>query len=305
MPVIDVEGLVKHYRNVHALKGLTLRVEAGQIYGLLGRNGAGKTTLVKILLGIVSRTGGRAELLGLPAGAPASRLRVGYLPEDHRFPEYHTAESALDVYGGLSGMPRAERRAKIPGFLELVGLKEAARRKVRTYSKGMKQRLGLAQAMLHDPEVLFLDEPTDGVDPVGRKEIRDVLLGLKQRGKTIFLNSHLLSEVELITDRVGILELGLLRREGTVQDLTVAKNIYEIRLDGKFDAHLPEIQQRVNGVRRISEGLEVDVVDVAQLNALIDSLRAKGLQLTGLVQKKQSLEDVFIQTLGTPEGGAS
>src|SRR5262245_57634576 len=147
MPVIETAGLVKHYKKVQALKGVTIAVEQGEIYGLLGRNGAGKTTLVKILLGLVHPTGGVAKLLGTEVGNPSARRDVGFLPEDHRLPDYHTAESALDFYGGLSGLDRRTRREKIPGLVDFVGLKDAARRKVRTYSKGMKQRLGLAQAM--------------------------------------------------------------------------------------------------------------------------------------------------------------
>src|SRR5262249_22045406 len=154
---------------------VSLQVEKGEIYGLLGQNGAGKTTLVKVLLGMARGWEGEAELLGRPAGKPDSRKHVGYLPEDHRFPDYHTAASLLDFYGGLLGLPRRERRSRIPDVLELVGLQERMHYKVRTYSKGMKQRLGIAQALFHDPEVIFLDEPTDGVDPLGRRQIRDIM----------------------------------------------------------------------------------------------------------------------------------
>lgn len=297
-PVIEVRSLVKHYKDVQALKGLSLAIEQGQIYGLLGRNGAGKTTLVKLLLSIVRPTSGEAFLLGEPVGSVAVRKRVGYLPEDHRFPDYHTGRSLLDFYGTLVGMNSRDRAARIPPMLELVGLQEAADRKIRTYSKGMKQRLGLAQALLHDPEVLFLDEPTDGVDPVGRKQIRDLLVELKKKGKTILINSHLLLEVEMISDRVGILELGSLRREGSVQDLMTRKDSYELKLEGGFDKILPEIERRVRGLRRVDGGIEVDVEDRGKLDALIDFLRGQGISLTGMTQKRQSLEDIFIQTVG-------
>ncbi len=304
MPVIEVRSLVKHYRNVHALQGVSITVNQGEIYGLLGQNGAGKTTLVKILLSIVKKTDGEALLLGESVGSVRARARVGYLPEDHRFPEYHTGVSALDLYASLSGVPSSQRRTRIPEMLKLVGLEEAGKRKIRTFSKGMKQRLGLAQAMIHDPDVLFLDEPTDGVDPVGRKEIREVLMSLKARGKTIFLNSHLLSEVELISDRVGILELGKLRREDTVANMTVQKDIYELKLDGPFDALIADIGKRTSGVRRIGGGIEVDVESRAKLDALIDFLRANQISIGGLLQKKQSLEDVFIQTVRDVKAGA-
>lgn len=228
MAVIETRSLVKNYGSVEALRGVSLAVEPGEIYGLLGRNGAGKTTLVKILLGIVRASGGQAFLLDRPAGTVATRYRIGFLPEDHRFPEYHSGRSLLDFYGALLGLSRADRRRRIPQMLDLVGLSHRMKSKIRTYSKGMKQRLGIAQALLHDPEVLFLDEPTDGVDPVGRREIRQILLQLKERKKTIFLNSHLLGEVEMMCDRVGILEMGRLIREGGVEHLTRQKGRYVV-----------------------------------------------------------------------------
>src|SRR4051794_24121506 len=162
-------------------------------------------------------------MLDQPAGSAAVRRRIGYLPEDHRFPDYHTAYSLLDFYGALLDVSRGERRKRIPPVLELVGLKGRMHSKVRTYSKGMKQRLGVAQAMFHDPEIIFLDEPTDGVDPVGRREIRELMERLKEQGKTIFVNSHLLSEVELVCDRVAILRRGGVGEEGNVEALTARR----------------------------------------------------------------------------------
>jgi ABC-2 type transport system ATP-binding protein len=302
MPVIQTTNLVKQYKGVTALKGVTIAVEKGEIYGLLGRNGAGKTTLVKILLGIVKPTDGSATLLGHPVGETLARERVGFLPEDHRLPEYHSAESALDFYGGLSGMSGRERHDRIPAMIELVGLKDAGRRKVRTYSKGMKQRLGLAQAMLHDPEVLFLDEPTDGVDPVGRKQVRDLLSRLKAQGKTIFLNSHLLSEVELICDRVAIIELGELRKEGQVTDLTETRDVYELAFDRPIDPLLPEISPLAKAVRKAGAGIEVEVESQAKLDALLDFIRSKGYGLRGVTPKKVTLESVFLETVGGDPG---
>jgi ABC-2 type transport system ATP-binding protein len=303
MAAIEVRDLIKNYKGVQALKGVTLSVEKGEIYGLLGRNGAGKTTLVKILLSIVRAGGGEARLLDRKVPDAASRQRVGYLPEDHRFPEYHTAESALDFYGSLYEMPGDERRRRIPELLARMELSDAARRKVRTYSKGMKQRLGLAQAILHDPDVIFLDEPTDGVDPVGRKQIRDILMELKARGKTIFLNSHLLSEVELICDRVGILDLGKLLREGSVESLTRTENAYEIRVEGPAGAAWDDLLKLAPDARKTGDAIQLTLVDPKKLDAVLDLLRSRGVHVRGFLEKKRSLEDIFIDTVSEKGAG--
>jgi ABC-2 type transport system ATP-binding protein len=293
MAAIDVTGLVKDYGSVPALRGVSLRVEPGEIYGLLGRNGAGKSTFVKVLLSIVRKGAGSARLLGQEVPHAASRRRVGYLPEDHRFPEYHTAASALDFYGALSEMPRKERRRRIPELLGMVDLAESAGRKIRTYSKGMKQRLGLAQAILHDPDVIFLDEPTDGVDVVGRAQIRDLLLGLKSRGKTIFLNSHLLGEVERLCDRVGILEAGALVREGSVKSLTKPQNLYSIRTEGAMDGVVEALSALAPDARRTPDGIELTLEEPRDLDRAIDLLRSRGVGVRGVTEKRFSLEDVF------------
>ncbi len=228
-PAVWVRDLEKTYRDgwfsrhdVRALAGVSFRVERGEIFGLLGPNGAGKTTLIKILLGIVKRTGGEASLLGSAAGDRRSRRRVGYLPENNRVPRHHTGFTALEYFGGLSGLSPREVRRRRGDLLKLVGLEQWGDVSVRKYSKGMQQRLGLAQALLHDPELLILDEPTDGVDPVGRSEMRSLLVELKQAGKTVFLNSHHLQEIELVCDRVAIMQRGVVRREGRVSELTIS-----------------------------------------------------------------------------------
>lgn len=297
MAAIEVTGLAKDYGTVRALQGVSLSVRPGEIYGLLGRNGAGKSTLVKVLLSIVHRTGGTARLLGLDVPHAESRRRVGYLPEDHRLPEYHTGASALDFYGALSEVPRDERRRRIPELLRQVDLSDAADRKVRAYSKGMKQRLGLAQALLHDPEVIFLDEPTDGVDVVGRVQIRDLLLGLKARGKTIFLNSHLLSEVERLCDRVGILEAGKLVREGSVEELTRTRNAYTLRIEGSLGNAWEPLRRIAPDARMTEEGLALTLSDPKDLDRVIDLLRGAGVGVRGVAEKTTSLEDVFRETI--------
>jgi ABC-2 type transport system ATP-binding protein len=303
VPVIETRDLVKRYGRIEALKGVSLSVERGEIYGLLGQNGAGKTTLIKVLLGITAGTAGEARLLGEPAGTASVRRRVGYLPEDHHFPDYHTGYSLLDFYGALLGVPRRERRRRIPEMLGLVGLRGRMHYKIRTYSKGMKQRVGIAQAMLHDPEIIFLDEPTDGVDPVGRREIRALMQQLKGQGKTIFLNSHLLGEVELICDRVSILQRGETIREGEIATLTRLQNAYVVGLAPGQEFPREDAQKQGFHVSRSGEHWEVGLTDGQSIDGLVDLLRARGLSLRHLVEKRQSLEELFMETVVAAEPG--
>lgn len=298
MAVIETHDLVKNYKKIQALKGVSLTVEKGEIYGLLGQNGAGKTTLIKILLGIASNWQGSAMLLGQPAGTPFPRARVGYLPEDHRFPDYHTGYSLLDFYGQLLGVSRADRRARIPTMLERLGLGQRMHYKIRTYSKGMKQRVGIAQALFHDPDVIFLDEPTDGVDPLGRRDIRQMLMDLKARGKTIFLNSHLLGEVELICDRVTILHRGEKLREGSVATLTRKHGLYLLGLaPGQV---FPVDGLKTKGYLAVPHGeyYEIQLTEEESIDPVVDFLREKGLSLRHLTEKRESLEDLFLKSVG-------
>jgi ABC-2 type transport system ATP-binding protein len=301
--VISTRNLAKVYGRIEALKGVALDVRRGEIFGLLGQNGAGKTTMIKILLGITKQTLGEANLLGEPTGTAGVRKRVGYLPEDHRLPEYHTGASLLDLYGSLLEMPRHNKRLHIDEMLELVGLKSRKNYKIRTYSKGMKQRLGIAQALVHDPEVIFLDEPTDGVDPVGRREIRDLLHQLKEEGKTIFLNSHLLGEVELICDRVAILQQGELIREGTIAELTQQRGLFLIGLaPGQVFPSEEATKQGYFATKR-GDLWEVGLKDGQSIDALVDLLRGRSLSIRHLVEKRQTLEDLFVETVEAAEPG--
>lgn len=297
MPAIETKDLRKSYGRIEALRGVSLSVERGEIYGLLGQNGAGKTTLIKILLGIARKWQGQANLLDKPAGTVSVLEKVGYLPEDHRFPGYHSAYSLLHFYGQLLGVPRTQRRKMIPEMLELVGLKGREHNKIRTYSKGMKQRVGIAQALFHDPDMIFLDEPTDGVDPLGRRTIRGMLHRLKDRGKTIFLNSHLLGEIELICDRVAILRKGVLVREGDIESLTRHRNLFAV---GIADNQVfPEEECRQLGVQVSQNGKTWDIVltDEQSIDSVIDLLRAKNISIRHLVEKRESLEDLFFRTV--------
>ena len=314
---IDVAQLYKTYRDgwfgrrrVEALKGVSFQVPRGQIFGLLGPNGAGKTTLIKVLLGVVRRSAGDAHLLGYRAGDRQGRRRVGYLPENHRIPRHHTGNSALDYYGSLSGLPRSEIRRRRPALLEAVGLAEWGKVSVRKYSKGMQQRLGLAQAMLHEPELLILDEPTDGVDPVGRSEMRALLQGLKEQGKTIFLNSHLLQEVELVCDRVAILNKGELLRVGQISDLTLRPEtevVFTLQAD---EAAIRSVTQGWNVAQFVGIGagqfnVSLRVQGQAALDECIDALRRRQVSIVAISRSRQTLEEAFLSIITQAGKGTS
>jgi ABC-2 type transport system ATP-binding protein len=306
---IMVRDLAKTYRegwfsrdDVQALRGVSFHVQRGEIFGLLGPNGAGKTTLIKILLGIVKRSRGEASLLGRAPGDRQGRRRVGYLPENLRIPRHHTGDTALLYFGGLSGLSPHEVRRRRDEMLELVGLTGWGHVGVRKYSKGMQQRLGLAQALLHDPEMLILDEPTDGVDPVGRSEMRSLLVRLKQAGKTIFLNSHHLQEIELVCDRVAILQHGLVRRAGSVADLTLTPETELTLTLGGDDATI----RRAIGTRAIRRWIANDtadhvvtlrITDQTDANELIDALRAAAVSIAAISKHRQTLEEAFLAIL--------
>ena len=225
------------------------------------------------------------------------------MPEDHRFPDYHTGASLLFFYGALLGAPRAELRRRVPEILELVGLKGRMHSKIRTYSKGMKQRLGIAQAIFHNPQVIFLDEPTDGVDPLGRREIRRILLTLKDEGKTIFLNSHLLSEVELICDHVAILQAGAVIREGDIAALTRQKGLFVVGLAEGEVLPAADVERLGYEIQPAGKMWEILLVDGQSIDPVIDLLRERRLRLRHLVEKRQSLEDLFLETVEAAEPG--
>ena len=299
--VVSIRELEKHYGPLRALGGVSLDVERATVFGLLGQNGAGKTTLIKILLGMLAPTSGSAHLLGRPVGSVAARRDVGYLPEDHRLPEYHTGPSLLDVYGGLQGLPRQERRRRAAELLDRLGLAGREKLRIRGYSKGMKQRLGLAQALLHRPSVLFLDEPTDGVDPVGRKQIRDLLLAERARGVTIFINSHLLGEIEQLCDRVAILRKGQLAIVGTVAEVVGAKTTWLVAFDRPLtaDHHWSSARLAPAG----SSGLWRLQLEAADIDRFLDEARGHGLHLRHLEQERGTLEEIYLQLADA--GGAS
>ncbi|MEF8815526.1 MAG: ABC transporter ATP-binding protein [Salinibacter sp.] len=310
MPALSVSSLSKTYRtgllrraSVQALNGISLEVDEGAIFGLLGPNGAGKTTLVKILLGLVHPTSGTARLFDRPAGSPAARHRIGFVPENHRFPGFFTATQTLHAYGRLADVPRTERNQRIPQLLKRLNLDGRGDTKVKTFSKGMLQRLGLAQALLNEPDLLFLDEPTGGVDPVGRRAIRDIVLTLQDEGKTIFLNSHLLSEVEKVCTQIAILRDGTLVRQGSVDELTAVERVYDLVATPIPDTLL-ETSDLPLDPSPDGASVEADLTqyrvradDRTTLNAVLDRLREADVEIESITPLRKSLEDYFIDVV--------
>jgi ABC-2 type transport system ATP-binding protein len=302
MNAIECDSLVKVYSHgfrpiVRALDGVSLEVGEGEIFGLLGPNGAGKTTLIKILLGLVRPGSGNARILGAGLGDSRVRARVGYLPEQPRYPEYLTGRKMLEIFGRLGGLPTDLARQRAARLLGTVKLEKWQDNPVKTYSKGMAQRLGLAQALLGDPDLVILDEPTDGVDPIGRYEIREVLLGLRKAGKTVLLNSHLLSEIETVCDRVAVMDRGRLVARGRMEELVARANRYRIRCSGIG----PELQGAIAVLclsKNLEDGnLEVTVEDTRQLNRIIDLLRGKGVLIESVTEIRESLESYFVKLI--------
>lgn len=280
-----------------------MQVHRGAVFGLLGPNGAGKSTLVKILMTVIRASHCRGTMLGRPVGDKSTLRRVGYLPEHHRFPDYLTAAQVLDYFGALGEVPRLERKHRSAELLDLVGLKDWSRTRVKGFSKGMRQRLGIANALIGDPDLIVLDEPTDGVDPVGRREIREVLLKLRDQGKTVFLNSHLLSELEMVCDRVAILVQGTVSAQGTIDELTRDSRRYEIDVAPGFGpgATLEAIVSHgsLAGLKtHVRENtISISSDDPVAVQPLLDALRAHGLVIRALRPVRSSLEDLFMQAV--------
>lgn len=305
MAVIETKELSKEYnasriskQKVLALNNFSFEVNEGEIFGLLGPNGAGKTTLIKILLAITFPTRGTAKVFGMDASNSKWKSKVGYLPENHKFPSYLTGEQVMSYYGRLSGLHSGvEFHKKINEMLELMNLTQWKHTKIKKYSKGMMQKLGLAQSLLNEPDLIFLDEPTDGVDPIGRKEIRDILVDLRKKGKTIFLNSHLLSEVEMICNRVAILNKGDLVKEGNVEDLTKSENIFIIHTVEPVDM---ELKRKILGVDENAGIGETEIhteTGIENVNRIVDLLRKNKIKLKSLQQKTSTLEELFINVI--------
>ncbi|MCW8849636.1 MAG: ABC transporter ATP-binding protein [Melioribacteraceae bacterium] len=301
---IEVKSLTKIFKTktfskngITALDDVSLNIEEGIIFGLLGPNGAGKTTLIKVLLGLVFPTNGEAFILDKNVSDYTVRKNIGYLPENHKFPNYLTGEEVIIYNSRMSGYKLDKNSPRITEVLDLVKMEKWRKTKIKKYSKGMMQRIGLAQAIVHDPKIVFLDEPTDGVDPIGRKEIRDILLNLKAQGKTIFINSHLLSEVEAVSDKVAILNEGKLVKYGTVDELTINKEIGEITTEMKLPDNIIEELKQKFVFEIIDNLINLEIKDSKTLNSFMDDLRKAEVNILKVNQKKTSLEDLFIKSL--------
>jgi len=310
------EGLFRR-RGIHALNDVSFHVNRGEIFGLLGPNGAGKTTFIKVLMGIIRKSYGWAKILDSPAGSREGRRNIGYLPEQLRIPRHLTGLTALEYYGNLSNVPTSVIKQSRDKLLEMVGLSARAKDRVGKYSKGMQQRLGLAQAMLHKPSLLILDEPTDGLDPRARAEVRSIIPNLRDQGATIFLNSHILQEVEMICDHVAILDRGSLRYSGSVKDIGEFVAAQNQQQSNQIDLSID-----INGERAVIQSIfagefqaemedfgdskfraRLQVANQDQVDKLVDRLRHDGVSLVSLARKRITLEDAFLQIVESNQTG--
>lgn len=306
--VIETHKLTKVYERVSkaqdvvALKDVTLTIHKGEIFGYLGPNGSGKTTTIKLLLGLLFPTSGTIKILGREdIGSPEVRRQIGYLPEGAYYPDFLRGEEVLRFYGNLYGLSGSDLERRINEVLNLVGMTRARKRLVRGYSKGMRQRIGLAQALISDPQILILDEPTTGLDPIARKEIRDILVSLRNQGKTLFISSHELLEVELISDRVGILSEGRLEASGTLHELLTDRDITI-----EVDAVSPETVAALNakGVRtedRVGTKMLLRLPSSVSVYEALDLCKSGQVSLISVAPHRETLEELFVRVIGAAE----
>jgi ABC-2 type transport system ATP-binding protein len=304
MPVIRTEGLTKHYKSgfwrprpYAALQDLSLEVAEGDVFGFLGPNGAGKTTTLKLLMQLIYPTAGTAEILGKPVGDVSVRHRIGYLPENPYFYDNLTAEELLVYFARVFGCGRKEGRDRAARLLDEVGIGGERRFQLRKFSKGMIQRLGIAQALINEPEVVFLDEPMSGLDPLGRREVRELILRLRDQGRTVFFSSHVLSDAEALCSRVAILVKGRLAVSGSVEELTaLAAEGYELVMTGLSDQLLEKIRNRITRATRVGDGRFALIVPRSTApEPLIAELAAGGARVMSLNPLRHTLEDFFVE----------
>ncbi len=301
---IEVRGLRKTYRTgmsglkrVEALKGVDLTAQPGEIYGFLGPNGAGKSTTIKIITQLVHASGGTTKVFGVPLTTPQARQRVGFLPESPVFYDYLTGQEFLRYYGALGGLDSKRARVRADELLEKVGLGAAGKLQLRRYSKGMLQRAGIAQALMHDPDLIILDEPVSGLDPIGRREMRELMLELKARGKTVFFSTHIIQDVELVCDRVGFIIGGRMVREGTVAELMgEAAGETEVVFAGLPTARVEELFAKM-GARELGTGVQVLVPQGTSVEEVLQRGMAAGASVVSVQRQRRALEDLFIQEI--------
>jgi ABC-2 type transport system ATP-binding protein len=302
MAAIEILGLEKTYsvgfwrkKPKYALRPLNLAIEDGEVFGFLGPNGAGKTTTLKLLMGLIFPTAGSARILGMEVDDPRMKAQIGFLPEQPYFYDYLTARELLEYYGQLSGMDPRQRSRKVNEVLQRVGLPDVGAVQLRKFSKGMLQRVGIAQAILHDPKVVFFDEPMSGLDPMGRREVRDLMAQLKLEGKTVFFSTHILSDAEALCDRVGIIHQGELRGVGAVADLTSSVHgKVEVVWQGNA---VPASLRALGAECHVIGDTVRAVVSEANQDTALEALRRERLRLISVTPVRTSLEDYFIQKL--------
>jgi len=304
MPVaaIKTEELRKVFGSRAAVKGLTLQVEQGEVFGFLGPNGAGKTTSIKMLLGLVKPTSGAASLLGAPIGERTTRARIGFLPEHFRFQDWLTAHEFLTLHGELLGMGAGDLKKRLEELLERVGLAEFHDKQLRTFSKGMLQRIGLAQALLNRPILVFLDEPTSGLDPVGRRLVRDIIHELRAEGTCTFLNSHLLSEIEVTCDRVAFIRHGEVVRVLELASLEQNLSLVTIRAGGLTPEIIAGLECWGRDIRVDGERVTLTIHGETDLPDINRYLVMQGAAVYSLTPNRLSLEEIFIETVGKDGG---
>jgi ABC-2 type transport system ATP-binding protein len=302
IPAIKTESLRKEFGSHAAVKSLTLQVEQGEVFGFLGPNGAGKTTSIKMLLGLVTPTSGGGTLLGKSLGDRATLAKVGFLPEHFRFQEWLTANEFLELHGELLGMSRSDLNQRRDELLERVGLSEFRHKQLRTFSKGMLQRVGLAQALMNRPALVFLDEPTSGLDPVGRRLVRDIIHELRADGTSVFLNSHLLSEIEVTCNRVAFIRHGEVVRVMEMSALDKNISLLTIRADGLTAEIVSGLAAWGEDIRPDDGHLTMTIRSEADLPEINRYLVAHDVQVYALTPNRVSLEEIFIETLGEDGG---
>jgi ABC-2 type transport system ATP-binding protein len=308
MYVIETENLTKDFqvgfwkkRPVRALDGLCLQVRQGEIFGFLGPNGAGKTTTLKLLMNLIRPTSGSARILGEPVSSVRMHSRIGYLPY---FYDYLTPEELLTYVGSLFGLRGNSLGDRVTALLDRAGLAEAGKIQLRKFSKGMIQRLGIAQAIINDPEVVFLDEPMSGLDPLGRREVREVIVGLKDKGVTVFFSSHILPDVEALCDRVAIINKGRLQESGALKEiLDVGAEGHEIILTGVKTEHAASLRYLCGEMRSMGERLHLRVSHSGQMQELLSYVFGNGIELISINPIRPSLEDRFLQEIRKPPAG--